>query len=71
VSLSRADAPPHVRCPQCGARGAWQGNPHRPFCSLTCRLIDLGVWLDERYRIPGPDLPGEPGPDAEKAPPAG
>jgi endogenous inhibitor of DNA gyrase (YacG/DUF329 family) len=21
-------------------------------CSLTCRLIDLGVWLDERYRIP-------------------
>jgi endogenous inhibitor of DNA gyrase (YacG/DUF329 family) len=26
--------------------------PHRPFCSLTCRLIDLGVWLDERYRIP-------------------
>jgi endogenous inhibitor of DNA gyrase (YacG/DUF329 family) len=18
---------------------------------LTCRLIDLGVWLDERYRI--------------------
>jgi endogenous inhibitor of DNA gyrase (YacG/DUF329 family) len=19
---------------------------------MTCRLIDLGVWLDERYRIP-------------------
>jgi endogenous inhibitor of DNA gyrase (YacG/DUF329 family) len=27
------------------------GNPHRPFCSLTCRLLDLGVWLDEGYRI--------------------
>jgi endogenous inhibitor of DNA gyrase (YacG/DUF329 family) len=27
-------------------------NPHRPFCSLTCRLVDLGVWLDEGYRIP-------------------
>jgi endogenous inhibitor of DNA gyrase (YacG/DUF329 family) len=21
---------------------------------LTCRLIDLGGWLDERYRIAGP-----------------
>jgi endogenous inhibitor of DNA gyrase (YacG/DUF329 family) len=20
--------------------------------SPTCRLIDLGVWLDERYRVP-------------------
>jgi endogenous inhibitor of DNA gyrase (YacG/DUF329 family) len=29
----------------------WQGNPDRPFCSLTCRLLDLGVWLDEGYRI--------------------
>jgi len=31
----------------------WQENPHRPFCSITCRLIDLGVWLDEGYRIAG------------------
>jgi endogenous inhibitor of DNA gyrase (YacG/DUF329 family) len=29
----------------------WRGNRQRPFCSLTCRLIDLGGWLDERYRI--------------------
>jgi len=29
----------------------WLGNSQRPFCSLTCRLIDLGVWLDEGYRI--------------------
>ncbi len=41
-----------VTCPTCRARAAWDDNPHRPFCSLTCRLIDLGVWLDERYRIP-------------------
>jgi endogenous inhibitor of DNA gyrase (YacG/DUF329 family) len=33
-------------------------NPHRPFCSLTCRLVDLGVWLDEGYRIP-PDERGD------------
>jgi endogenous inhibitor of DNA gyrase (YacG/DUF329 family) len=44
---------PAVRCPTCGARTPWRGNPQRPFCSLTCRLVDLGVWLDEGYRIPG------------------
>jgi len=31
----------------------WTGNPHRPFCSLECRLIDLGAWADEAYRVPG------------------
>lgn len=46
------EPPAHgVTCPTCRARAAWEGNPHRPFCSLTCRLIDLGAWLDERYRI--------------------
>ena len=41
-----------VTCPTCRKRALWHGNAHRPFCSLTCRLIDLGVWLDEGYRIP-------------------
>jgi hypothetical protein len=41
-----------VTCPTCRAKTAWHGNPHRPFCSVTCRLIDLGSWLDERYRVP-------------------
>jgi endogenous inhibitor of DNA gyrase (YacG/DUF329 family) len=22
-----------------------------PFCSQRCRLIDLGAWLDDKYRI--------------------
>jgi endogenous inhibitor of DNA gyrase (YacG/DUF329 family) len=39
----------------------WSGNPHRPFCSLTCRLVDLGVWLDERYRVAGDPLPADGG----------
>jgi endogenous inhibitor of DNA gyrase (YacG/DUF329 family) len=56
-----------AHCPRCGVTVAWEGNPNRPFCSLTCRLIDLGAWLDERYRIPGPELPGESAPD-EPAP---
>jgi endogenous inhibitor of DNA gyrase (YacG/DUF329 family) len=25
-----------------------------PFCSERCHLVDLGRWLGEEYRIPGP-----------------
>ena len=28
-----------------------------PFCSERCRTIDLGRWLDERYRIPTREEP--------------
>ena len=24
----------------------------RPFCSTPCKMIDLGNWLSETYRIP-------------------
>lgn len=42
-----------VNCPQCGAAIAWDpGNPSRPFCSERCKLIDLGQWATEAYRIP-------------------
>jgi uncharacterized protein len=27
-------------------------NPAYPFCSMRCRLIDLGKWLGEEYRVP-------------------
>jgi endogenous inhibitor of DNA gyrase (YacG/DUF329 family) len=33
----------------------WEDNPHRPFCSDRCQLIDLGAWTEERYKIPGDD----------------
>jgi len=52
-----------IRCPRCGTETEWSGNPHRPFCGLTCRLIDLGGWLDERYRVAGETLPEELPPD--------
>ena len=48
------------KCPTCDAPTRWAGNPQRPFCSLTCRLIDLGVWLDEHYRIESPAAPDVP-----------
>ncbi len=24
----------------------------RPFCSTRCKLVDLGNWLNESYRLP-------------------
>ncbi len=49
-----------VHCPACGRETAWSGNPQRPFCSLTCRLVDLGLWLDEGYRVPADEETGPP-----------
>ena len=40
-------------CGHCGKPAAWEDNPFRPFCSERCRLIDLGNWAAEKYRIPG------------------
>lgn len=42
-----------IKCPQCRETTVWEGNPDRPFCSERCRLIDLGQWADEEYRIAG------------------
>jgi endogenous inhibitor of DNA gyrase (YacG/DUF329 family) len=48
-----------IKCPICKKETAWDDNPFRPFCSQRCRLIDLGQWASEDYRIPGEkkDLP--------------
>lgn len=44
---------PIVNCPQCGKSVVWgNNNPFRPFCSERCKLIDLGQWATESYRIP-------------------
>ena len=45
-----------IACPQCGARVEWApGSRFRPFCSERCKLIDLGAWASESYRIPAKD----------------
>jgi len=47
-----------VPCPECGALSEFSaGNPFRPFCSERCRLIDLGAWASEGYKIPAPITP--------------
>jgi len=39
------------RCPTCRRAAPANGKPF-PFCSERCRLVDLGKWLGEEYRIP-------------------
>lgn len=42
-----------VSCPQCGTGVKWStANRFRPFCSERCKMIDLGAWATERYRVP-------------------
>jgi endogenous inhibitor of DNA gyrase (YacG/DUF329 family) len=47
-----------VPCPRCGAPAVYAPeNPARPFCSERCKVIDLGAWANEDYRIPAPPEP--------------
>ena len=39
-------------------------NPAFPLCSERCRLIDLGNWLGESYRVPTSDRDHEASSDA-------
>jgi endogenous inhibitor of DNA gyrase (YacG/DUF329 family) len=42
-----------IRCPICKRMTTWEENPWRPFCSERCKLLDLGAWASEKYRVPG------------------
>ena len=46
-----------VKCPQCGLLALYSPeNPARPFCSERCKLIDLGEWASEGYKVPVKDV---------------
>jgi len=50
-----------VKCPTCGKPVPWTpDSPWRPFCSERCRLIDLGEWASESYRVPGEKVHSPP-----------
>lgn len=52
-----------IKCPVC-RKEVPLDSPEMPFCSERCRLIDLGRWASEEYRIPGePVTPPEPKPE--------
>ncbi|MGD0290414.1 MAG: DNA gyrase inhibitor YacG [Candidatus Binataceae bacterium] len=43
-----------MRCPICKKPvAATAANRYRPFCSERCRMVDLGTWAGEDYRVPG------------------
>ncbi|WP_152207635.1 DNA gyrase inhibitor YacG [Marinobacter changyiensis] len=42
-----------VDCPTCKKPVEWvERNEYRPFCSERCKMIDLGAWANEEYRVP-------------------
>lgn len=41
-----------VLCPTCKNETSFENNPHRPFCSERCQLIDLGKWAQEKFAVP-------------------
>lgn len=60
---------PQVSCPTCQRKTRFApDNPWRPFCSERCRMIDLGAWASEKFRVAA--QPGEPetesGPDGTR-----
>ncbi|PIS36851.1 MAG: DNA gyrase inhibitor YacG [Nitrospirae bacterium CG_4_9_14_3_um_filter_53_35] len=61
---------PQVPCPICRKMTDWYDNPYRPFCSERCKLLDLGAWASEGYRVPGEPVSYEPsgGKDEEEKP---
>lgn len=52
--MTTPSKPRVVKCPTCGTAVEWvQDNKWRPFCSDRCRLIDLGAWATDQYRVAG------------------
>jgi uncharacterized protein len=47
-----------LRCPAC-RREVERNSAFLPFCSDRCRLIDLGRWVSEGYRIKGEKVESE------------
>lgn len=48
---------PLIKCPTCGKQVEYSGNEFRPFCSERCKLLDLGAWADEEYKLPAESTP--------------
>jgi uncharacterized protein len=47
-----------VSCPSCKALSDFSPeNQYRPFCSARCKMVDLGEWANENYRIPEKTIP--------------
>ena len=49
--------PAIVKCAICGKDADFFAEPLGPFCSKRCKLVDLGKWLGEEYKITEPLRP--------------
>ena len=47
------------RCPICHKPTDSETSADFPFCSERCRIIDLGNWSAEKYRISSPADPNK------------
>ena len=54
------------RCPQCHRKTSWDDNPWKPFCSERCKMIDLGRWASEEYRVPLAETPDDVAKDFDR-----
>ena len=42
-----------IHCPTCEESFSYYTSEFRPFCSERCRMVDLGQWLREDYKVAG------------------
>lgn len=49
--------PALVNCPICGKESDFFAEPLGSFCSGRCKLVDLGKWLGEEYKVSEPLRP--------------
>jgi endogenous inhibitor of DNA gyrase (YacG/DUF329 family) len=49
--------PALIKCPICGKENDFFAEPIGPFCCARCKLVDLGKWLGEEYRVSEPLRP--------------
>lgn len=48
-----------MKCVYCKKAETNKAESFYPFCSERCKLLDLGQWANESYRIPATSLPDE------------
>jgi len=40
-----------VKCPHCKKEFNYYSSEFRPFCKEKCKMVDLGHWFDESYKL--------------------
>jgi uncharacterized protein len=58
MAKERKSSTAALRCPTCDTL-VLPHDPNVPFCSDRCRVVDLGKWASDAYRISSPVLDPE------------